>query len=83
MDTVQAWLDTVSGFLWGPFFLIPLLVGTGVFISFRMGFVQLFGLRHAFALISGRYEKHDDPGEITHFQALSAALSATAWPGIR
>ncbi len=48
-----------------------------VFFTLRLGFVQLRALPHAIALIRGRYDKADEQGEISHFQALSAALSGT------
>ena len=81
MEQLHSFLDQASGFVWGPFFLIPLLVGTGVFMTLRLKLVQLVRLKHAWQLISGRYDKKDDPGEITHMQALSAALSATIGTG--
>jgi len=56
-------------------------VGTGIYLSIRLGFIQFRGLKHSFQLISGRYDRKSDPGEVTHFQALSAALSATIGTG--
>jgi AGCS family alanine or glycine:cation symporter len=71
-------LNTINGnVIWGPYFMIPILILTGIFLTFRLGFVQVRHLRHAFALISGRYDNPHDEGDITHFQALSAALAAT------
>ncbi len=81
MDLILSFLGKVSGFIWGPYFLIPMLVATGVFITIRLRLIQLRGLIHGFQLISGKYDKDMDPGEITHFQALSAALSATIGTG--
>ncbi len=81
MDAIISLLGKVSGFFWGPYFLIPMLVLTGVFITIRLRLIQLRGLVHGFKLISGKYDKDMDPGEITHFQALSAALSATIGTG--
>ncbi len=70
----------VAGQVWGlP--AIVLLVGTGVWLTLRLGFIQFRGFRHAWGLVSGRYDRHDDPGEVTHFQALSTALSATIGTG--
>jgi AGCS family alanine or glycine:cation symporter len=46
-----------------------------------MRFVQLSGFRHAVALVTGKYSQPDDVGEVTHFQALSTALSATVGTG--
>ncbi len=70
----------VAGNVWGvP--AIVLLVGTGVWLTLRLRFVQFRGFRHAWALVTGRYDRHDDPGEVSHFQALSTALSATVGTG--
>ena len=62
-------------------FMIVLLVGTGIFISFRLGWPQLKHFAHAIGVTSGRYDDPADAGDITHFQALSAALSATVGIG--
>jgi AGCS family alanine or glycine:cation symporter len=71
---------TVAGYVWGiP--SIVLLVGTGIYLTVRLRFIQIRGFRHALALISGRFDRADDPGEVTHFQALSTALSATIGTG--
>lgn len=81
MDSFNAVISKIDSFVWGPYFLIPLLVGTGVFMTLRLGLIQFRGFKHAWQLISGRYESKKDPGEISHFQALSAALSATIGTG--
>lgn len=81
------WLDgltEVTGTLVGYFWGIPsiiLLVGTGLYLTVRLNFVQLRGFKHAVGLIQGKYDNAEDPGEVTHFQALSTALSATIGTG--
>ncbi len=70
----------IAGYAWGVPSVI-LLVGTGLYLTVKLRFVQVRGFKHAFALISGRYDRETDPGEISHFQALSAALSATIGTG--
>ena len=57
--------------------MVILLVGTGIFISFRLGWPQLRKVKHAIDITMGKYDDPKDAGDITHFQALSAALSAT------
>ena len=47
----------------------------------RMGFINIRAFGHAIKVTSGAYDKPDDPGEITHFQALASALSATVGLG--
>jgi AGCS family alanine or glycine:cation symporter len=71
---------TLAGYVWGIPSII-LLVGTGLYLSVRLGFIQFRGFRHSFQLITGKYDRKGDPGEVTHFQALSAALSATIGTG--
>lgn len=73
-------IGEIGNFAWGPVSIV-LLVGTGLFLTIRMGLIQVRGIRHALALISGKYDKKDSPGDISHFQALSTALSATIGTG--
>ncbi|MFH1216933.1 MAG: sodium:alanine symporter family protein [Pseudomonadota bacterium] len=73
-------LDNVSSFVWGSLTII-LLVGTGIFITLLVKGIQVRKFFYAFQLISGKFDNPDDKGEITHFQALSAALSATIGTG--
>ena len=73
-------LNTISGFVWGPV-TIFLLVGTGVLVALLTKAIQLRKFGYAWKLISGKFDNPDDEGEITHFQALSAALSATIGTG--
>ncbi len=59
-----------------PLIVVVLLAG-GIYYSFFFGWLSLRGFRHAIDVIRGRYDNPDDPGEISHFQALTSALSAT------
>ena len=65
--------------------VIPLkvivLLGTGFFLTVRLGFVQIRRVAHGFAVASGRYDDPDEPGDVSHFQALTTALSATVGIG--
>ena len=63
-----------------PFVIIWLLVGAGVFTVY-MGFINFKGFKHAIDVARGRYDDPSDPGEVTHFQALTAALSGTVGLG--
>lgn len=62
-------------------FMVLLLIGTGLFLTIRTGFVQLRHLGHGFAVATGRYDDPDEPGDVSHFQALTTALSATVGIG--
>ncbi|MDA0330199.1 MAG: sodium:alanine symporter family protein [Gemmatimonadetes bacterium] len=61
--------------------MVILLLGTGLYLTVRTGFVQIRRLGHGFAVITGRYDDPDDPGDVSHFQALTTALSATVGIG--
>ena len=62
-------------------FMVILLLGTGLYLTVRTGFVQIRHLAHGFGVTSGRYDDPDDPGDVSHFQALTTALSATVGIG--
>ena len=63
-----------------PLILVTLVLG-GIFFTLRWSFinVRLFG--HCISVIRGKYDRPEDTGEITHFQALTSALSATVGLG--
>lgn len=63
-----------------PLVVIALL-GTGFYLTFRLGFIQVRKLKHGAAVTSGMYDDPDEPGDVSHFQALTTALSATVGIG--
>ena len=63
-----------------PLVVAWLLAGS-LFFTLRMRFVSFRLFRHAIDLVRGKYDKPDSPGEVSHFQALTAALSATVGLG--
>lgn len=63
-----------------PIVVLWLAAGS-VFFTFYMGWFNLWGFRHAVQIVRGRYDNPDEPGEITHMQALASALSATVGLG--
>lgn len=81
LTLLTTWTGQVSGILWGNPLTLLLLLGTGLYLTVRMGLVQIRGFRHALALVGGRYDDRQDVGEVSHFQALSTALSATIGTG--
>lgn len=82
-------LERVVGFLnnlvWNTPEVLPamviLLLGYGIFITLRMGFIQIRKFTHGVKVVSGFYDNPDDTGDVNHFQALSTALSATVGIG--
>ena len=95
METVDSWMGSVNKWIGKAFFLdvwfwsdehtVPLaviwLILGAVFFTFRMGFINLRAFKHAIEVTRGRYDNPDDAGEVSHFQALAAALSATVGLG--
>ena len=81
MDQIESFLGTVGGIVWGPFMLIPLLLGTGIYLTFRLGGIQF--LRLGAALRLGLIKRKDDDaeGDISQFQALTTAMAATVGTG--
>ena len=75
------WSGQLSGLLWGSPLTLIALLGTGLYLTIRMGLIQVRGFSHAVTLISGKYSCRNDSGEVSHFQALSTALSATIGTG--
>lgn len=63
-----------------PFIVLWLIIG-GIFFSILLGFPNFRLFRHAVSVARGKYSKDDDPGEVTHFQALVAAVSGTVGLG--
>ncbi len=90
MDAFRSIVETINGYVWNfgisaggeiiPVVVIALL-GTGVFLTIRLGFIQLRRLGHGFGVTSGKYDDPEEPGDVSHFQALSTALSATVGIG--
>ena len=62
-------------------FMVIILLGIGTYLTLRLGFVQLTRLGHGAAVATGKYDDPEDEGDVTHFQALSTALSATVGIG--
>ncbi|MFP4587389.1 MAG: alanine:cation symporter family protein, partial [Desulfohalobiaceae bacterium] len=82
MEALQSILNAISGFVWGPYMLI-LLVGTGVYLTFGMRWRTVSKLGYAFRMMVRGIDKskQEGEGEITPFQALTTALAATIGTG--
>jgi len=81
LEMLTSLTGKISGILWGSPITLLILLGTGLYLTIRLRFVQVAGFRHSFQLISGKYDHPEDSGEISHFQALATALSATIGTG--
>ena len=80
MQALDQFVGNFASFVWGlP--LLCLLVGGGLFLLIKSGFVPFKYFLHAIDVLRGKYDDPNDPGQINHFQALSTALAATVGMG--
>lgn len=90
LERLTALKDLLDYWIWGfgpkvagveiPW-LVLLLLGTGLFVTLRLAFVQVRLFRHGVRVTSGAFSRDSDGGDLSHFQALSTALSATVGIG--
>lgn len=80
-EAINDVLGVASGFVWGPWLLIPLLLGTGLYLTIRLRGIQFRTLGRALrhALVDG--EEGGSKGDISNYQALTTALAATVGTG--
>jgi len=94
LEPVDKFFGVVNGYVGGfIFYPIPLgssgeipfavliLVAGALFFTFRMGFISLRAFGHSISIIAGKYDNQNDTGDVSHFQALTTALSATVGLG--
>ena len=80
MGTVEHIISEFASLAWGlP--LLLLLVGGGLYLIIRSRFLPFRYFSHAIQILRGKYDDQRAPGEISHFQALSTALSSTIGMG--
>ena len=79
-DTIDSIMAELANILWGTP-LVILLLGGGFYFSIISRLTPFIYLLHAIDILFGKYDSDDDPGQITHFQALSSALSSTVGMG--
>ena len=80
MDWINNFLGQINDILWGPP-LLTLIVGTGIFLSFKIKFLQFSHLGAALKLAFTKHQDKKSQGDISHFQALMTALAATIGTG--
>jgi AGCS family alanine or glycine:cation symporter len=80
INQLNSFTKMIADHLWSlP--LAAILLGVGFIMTILLKFVQIRGFKHGIELISGKYDRPEHAGAITHFQALTAALSATIGTG--
>ena len=81
MEIINNFFAELSNFLWGNFGVANLVIGGGVFFLVYSRLTPFRYIKHAFEILLGKHDDPDDEGQISHFQALSTALSSTVGIG--
>ncbi|SNT20460.1 alanine or glycine:cation symporter, AGCS family [Ekhidna lutea] len=74
-------LNQIDGAIGGSSWFVYLLLGTGLFFTIYLKFPQIRYFRFALRVVKGKFDKADDEGDASHFQALATALSGTVGTG--
>lgn len=77
---IQNLIAQFSSWVWGIPLLI-LLIGGGLYLFIYSGLVPFRYIGHAIAILRGKYDKNDSPGDLSHYEALSSAIAATVGMG--
>ena len=81
MQQFNEFLIYIDQFLGSAFYFVPLLLGTGLFFTLYLRFPQIRYFNFALKVVRGKFDKKDDEGDTSHFQALTTALSGTVGTG--
>lgn len=81
MQELNEILGTIDGYIGGSSWFVYLLLGTGVFFTVYLKFPQIRYFGFALSIVKGKFDKPDDEGDTSHFQALATALSGTVGTG--
>ena len=81
MQQFNEFLIYIDQFLGSAFYFVPLLLGTGLFFTIYLRFPQIRYFNFALKVVRGKFDKKDDEGDTSHFQALTTALSGTVGTG--
>ncbi|AXR06817.1 alanine/glycine:cation symporter family protein [Salinimonas sediminis] len=81
MEGLHNFLVSLDGILGGAWWFPFVLLGVGFFFTLYLGFPQVRYFMHAWKVVFGKFDKDDEPGDTTHFRALTTALSGTVGTG--
>lgn len=81
MSVITDFFALLDGLLGGAAYFPIALLGVGLLFTVYLGFPQIRFFKHAWSVLFGRHTDDSDPGDTTHFQALSTALSGTVGTG--
>ena len=74
-------LSLIDSYIGSSWWFPYALLGTGLFFTIYLGFPQIRYFKFAFKVVKGKFDKHGDEGDTSHFQALTTALSGTVGTG--
>ncbi len=81
MDAILNFFNMLDGYLGGAKWFPFVLLGVGAFFTIYLKFPQIRFFKHAWLVVTGKLDKGDEPGDTTHFQSLTTALSGTVGTG--
>ena len=81
MQALNDLLLLIDSYIGSHVWFVLLLLGTGVFFTIYLRFPQIRFFKYAIRIVKGKYDKDDDVGDTSHFQALTTALSGTVGTG--
>lgn len=81
MDVLLDFFNLLDSFLGGARWFPFVLLGVGAFFTIYLKFPQIRFFKHAWKVVTGKFDKGDEPGDTTHFQSLTTALSGTVGTG--
>ena len=81
MEALNNLFITIDSFLGSAFWFPYVLLGVGLFFTIYLKFPQVRFFKHAWKVVTGKFDQTDDPGDTSHFKALTTALSGTVGTG--
>jgi AGCS family alanine or glycine:cation symporter len=81
MVAFNDFLLLLDGYLSGSWWFPALLIGTGIFFTFYLGFPQFKFFAHGWRIVTGKYVKEETKGETSPFEALTTAMSGAVGTG--
>lgn len=80
LELINSWIEQYNEYI-GGYLILALLLPTGIYLSVRTGFLQISRMRHAVNIVRGKFDNKEDTGDVSHFKALTTALSSTVGTG--
>jgi AGCS family alanine or glycine:cation symporter len=81
MQKINEFLLFLNDYLGGHEWFVFFLLGTGIFFTLYLGLPQFRYFKHAVRIVKGKFDRKEDVGDTSHFQALTTALSGTVGTG--